>query len=65
MEKEVNQIQNQEQNERGASMLEYALLAALIAVVAIAGISTLGKEASESFSRVGSSITSANDQAAN
>ena len=46
--------------ERGASMLEYALLAALIAVVCIAAITALGRQASTSFSAVTSSITEAN-----
>lgn len=44
------------EEERGASMLEYALLAALIAVVCIAAITFLGQQASEAFSSVGSSI---------
>ncbi|HQH26897.1 MAG TPA: Flp family type IVb pilin [Oligoflexia bacterium] len=46
--------------EKGASMLEYALLAALIAVVCIAAITFLGREASESFSRIGSQVNVAN-----
>jgi pilus assembly protein Flp/PilA len=45
--------------ERGASMVEYALLVALIAVVCIAAISFLGKAASQSFSTTGSAIGSA------
>lgn len=48
------------EDERGASMLEYALLAALIAVVCIVAITFLGQQASVSFSRVGSSISGAN-----
>jgi len=43
-------------SERGASLVEYALLVALIAVVAIVAISFLGREASEKFSEVGSSL---------
>jgi len=42
--------------EKGASMLEYALLAALIAVVCIAAITLIGGEASKAFSNIGSSI---------
>lgn len=42
--------------DRGASLVEYALLVALIAVVCIAAVTTLGKNASSKFSRVGSSI---------
>ena len=43
-------------NERGASLVEYALLVALIAVVCIAAIAFLGQSASTRFSSVGSSI---------
>ena len=42
--------------EKGASMLEYALLAALIAVVCIVAITTIGKNASLKFSSVASSM---------
>ena len=51
-----HQVAEQAQDERGASMLEYVLLAALIAVVAIAAITFLGTEASQMFSTVGSAI---------
>lgn len=44
------------ESEHGATMLEYALMAALIAVVCIAAVTFLGQEASEAFSKVGSSI---------
>ena len=43
-------------SDRGASLVEYALLVALIAVVCIAAVTTLGKNASEKFSEVGNSI---------
>lgn len=42
--------------ERGASLVEYALLVALIAVVCIVAITFLGKQASSKFSSVGSAI---------
>ena len=42
--------------ERGASLVEYALLVALIAVVCIAAVTLLGKNASNKFDTVGSSI---------
>ena len=45
--------------ERGASLVEYALLVALIAVVCIVAITTLGNEASSKFSTVGASIDAA------
>ena len=44
-------------SERGASLVEYALLVALIAVVCIAAVTTLGKSASTKFSAVGASIS--------
>lgn len=44
------------QDERGASLVEYVLLVALIAVVCIVAITFLGNQASEKFSEVGSEI---------
>ena len=44
-------------SERGASLVEYALLVALIAVVCIAAVTTLGGNASDKFTEVGDSIT--------
>ena len=44
------------QTERGASLVEYALLVALIAVVCIIAITFLGKSASSKFSSVGSAV---------
>jgi len=38
--------------ERGASLVEYALLLALIAVVCIAAITLLGEKASENFNSI-------------
>jgi pilus assembly protein Flp/PilA len=43
-------------SERGASLVEYALLVALIAVVCIIAVQVLGKNASTSFSKTGSAI---------
>jgi pilus assembly protein Flp/PilA len=43
--------------ERGASLVEYALLVALIAVVCIAAVAFFGGRASESFSNVGRSVS--------
>jgi pilus assembly protein Flp/PilA len=39
--------------DRGASLVEYALLLALIAVVCIAAVTFLGKSASNQYSRFG------------
>jgi len=46
-------------SERGASLVECALLVALIAVVCIAAVTTLGRAASSKFSTVGDSINAA------
>jgi pilus assembly protein Flp/PilA len=43
-------------DEKGASMVEYGLLVALIAVVAIIAVRFLGTSVSENFSEVGSAI---------
>jgi pilus assembly protein Flp/PilA len=43
-------------NERGASMVEYGLLLALIAVIAIVAVRALGDGVSTKFSSVNSSI---------
>ena len=43
-------------SERGASLVEYALLVALIAVVCIAAVTTLGKKASSNFGSVSSKL---------
>lgn len=42
--------------DRGASLVEYALLVALIAVVCILAISFLGESASQKFNSIGESI---------
>ena len=42
--------------ERGASLVEYALLVALIAVICIVAIAFLGQSASSKFSTVGSAV---------
>lgn len=41
-------------SEKGASMLEYSLLAVLIAVVCIAAVTLIGSDTSVAFSRVAS-----------
>ena len=43
--------------EDGASMVEYALLVALIAVVAIVAVAVLGQEVSDKFAEVGGDLT--------
>ena len=46
-------------SDRGASLVEYALLVALIAVVCIAAVTLLGTSASSKFDTVGNSINGA------
>ena len=43
-------------DERGAALVEYALLVALIAVVCILAITFLGNEAKSQFNQIGSSL---------
>jgi pilus assembly protein Flp/PilA len=45
-----------QRDETGASVVEYALLVALIAVVCIVAVSLLGGNASNKFSQVGSAL---------
>lgn len=44
------------QSERGAALVEYALLVALIAVVCIAAITLLGESASSKFDEISSEL---------
>lgn len=46
-------------DERGASLVEYALLVALIAVVCIVAVTFLGESAGSKFGEVGNSINAA------
>jgi pilus assembly protein Flp/PilA len=43
-------------DEEGASLVEYVLLVALIAVVCIAAVTLLGKNASNKFTTVGNTL---------
>ena len=45
--------------EDGATMVEYALMVALIAAVAIAGATTIGSNVLARFNSVGGSVSSA------
>lgn len=48
-------------NETGASMLEYALIAALVAVVAITTVTMMGQEVSKTFNTVANGLKTANN----
>ncbi len=50
-------MQAHAKTERGASLVEYALLVALIAVVCIVAVTVLGNSASDKFSEVNDSIS--------
>ena len=47
------------QEERGASMVEYALLVVLIAIVALVAVAAAGDELSETFSEIASGVEGA------
>ncbi len=44
-------------NQKGATVIEYALIAALIAIAAIAAMKTVGTNVSTKFSTAGSALT--------
>lgn len=45
-------------DESGATAIEYGLIAALIAVVIIGALSTIGTNLNSSFTRIGTSLAS-------
>jgi len=55
----MNALRNFMQDESGASAVEYGLLVALIAVVIIAAVSSLGKTISNQFNSVATAIKNA------
>ncbi len=44
------------ESEKGASMVEYALLVVLIAIIALVAVSLAGSEVSETFSDIASGL---------
>ncbi|MGV2385497.1 MAG UNVERIFIED_CONTAM: Flp family type IVb pilin [Thermobifida fusca] len=46
--------------DRGASMVEYALLVVLIAIIALVAIRLAGNEVSNTFTKISDSLQSAN-----
>lgn len=54
------EVENTREEERGASMVEYALLVALIAVISIIAIRTVGQQVSQNFSDIQNELASAN-----
>jgi pilus assembly protein Flp/PilA len=47
-------------DEKGASMVEYALLVVLIAIIAIVAIRLAGNNVSSTFSNIGNNLTTSN-----
>lgn len=47
------------ENESGQDLIEYALIAALIALAAVVGMSTLANNINNAFSSVGSRLSNA------
>lgn len=59
MTKQLNSKQDKEfikNRERGASMIEYGILVALISVVAIVAINSIGGQVGEAFNTVNSTL---------
>jgi pilus assembly protein Flp/PilA len=50
-------LEKNDKKEKGASLVEYALLVALIAVVAIAGVKAIGGSVSSQFLNIQNSIS--------
>jgi pilus assembly protein Flp/PilA len=49
-------LQARAQTDRGASLIEYALLVALIAIVCAAAVTFLGRTVSSQYSEIGSGV---------
>lgn len=58
MKKDIEKVEEQNivQEEKGANLVEYALLAALIAVVCISAMSFVGDQASQTLQNVGNHL---------
>ena len=47
-------------SEEGATAIEYALIAALVSIIAIVAMQSVGTQVNQSFSTVASALSSAN-----
>lgn len=52
----TNAVRNFIREDEGAALVEYAILVALIAVIAIIFVTSLGKKVSNKFSQIDSSL---------
>ena len=55
-----NKLSSWVKGDRGASMVEYALLVVLIAIIALVAVSLAGQNVSKAFSTVATSLAAAN-----
>lgn len=55
--KKIEQVEVEKKNEKGATMIEYAILAALISIIAIVAIRTIGTNVSQGYSKIASQTT--------
>jgi len=53
----VNLLKNLHKDESGQDLIEYALLALLIALAAVAILPTVGSDVSDQFSKVAAQLT--------
>ena len=56
----MTKIRNLIKNNKGATAIEYGLIAALIAVAAITAMGSLGSSLSGTFERVGTEVSKGN-----
>lgn len=52
-------IENEDSSERGASLVEYAILIALIVIISIAAVRLLGQTVSQTYSDTANTLDSA------
>ena len=55
-----NNVQKFLRDEEGVTAIEYALIAALIAIVIILAVKFVGNEVKDTFNKVGNELNSAN-----
>jgi pilus assembly protein Flp/PilA len=53
----INMLKNLHNEEAGQDLIEYALIAALIAVACVAGMSTLATKINSEFTKIGTQLT--------
>lgn len=59
----MTRMRERSKSERGASLVEYALLVALIAVVCIAAVTFMGSSSNDGINKSGSSMNGGDDAA--